>query len=117
MASIKILRLQKELIKLFNSKVIYKLRDERLSGIYFSDVVVTSDLRLAKIYFNNPYSDLNKNEMVNILTKASGQFKKIIAEAKLMRIIPDLHFYYDNTQENVEKINSLLDAIKEDEDE
>lgn len=117
MASIKILRLQKELKKLFNTTVVYKLRDQRLSSVFFSDVVISTDLRIAKVYFHHSTSDCSQKELVKQLTKASGQFKKAIGEIKIMRIIPDLKFFYDDTQENAEKINTLLKRIAKDEDE
>lgn len=117
MPSIKILRLQKELKKMFNTVVLYNLRDERLRSIYFSDVIVSPDLRQAKVYFYDNTSDLSQTEMIECLTKASGQFKKHIADAKIMRIIPELIFYYDKSQDNLLKIESIFDKIKREEDE
>ena len=117
MASIRILRLQKELGKMFNTVVIYNLRDERLRGVYFSDVEVSADLRQAKIYFYDSSSDLSKEELTQCLTRASGQFKKNIAEAKIMRVIPELTFYYDKSQENLLTIDSIFDKISREENE
>lgn len=115
MASIKILRLQKELKKMFNTVVLYNFRDERLRSVYFSDVEVSPDLRQAKIYFYDNSSDLSKDELIQCLTKASGQFKKTIADAKMMRIIPELKFYYDKSQDNLNKLESIFDKIKREE--
>lgn len=117
MPSIRILRLQKELKKMFNTVVIYNLRDERLGSVYFSDVEVSPDMRQAKIYFYDNSSDLSQDELIECLTKASGQFKKNIAEAKIMRIIPDIRFYYDKSQDNLNKIESIFDKINREEDE
>lgn len=117
MASIKILRLQKELKKLFNTVVLYSLRDERLKSVFFSDVEISPDLRQAKIYFYDNDSDLSKEEMIDCLTKASGQFKKHIADAKIMRIIPAIRFYYDKSQDNLMKIESIFDKINREENE
>ncbi len=117
MASIKILRLQKELRKMFNTVVIYNLRDERLRSVYFSDVEVSADLRQAKIYFYDNTSDLSQDELIVCLTKASGQFKKNIADAKIMRIIPELRFYYDKSQDNLNRIESIFNKITREENE
>ena len=117
MASIKILRLQKELKKMFNTVVLYSLRDERLRSVYFSDVEVSADLRQAKIYFYDNTTDLSKDELVACLTRASGQFKKHIGDAKMMRIIPDLRFYYDKSQDNLNSIESIFDKISREENE
>ncbi|MBI9032477.1 30S ribosome-binding factor RbfA [bacterium] len=117
MASIKILRLQKELKKMFNTVVLYNLRDERLRSVYFSDVEVSPDLRQAKVYFYDNSSELSIDELIECLTKASGQFKKHIADAKIMRIIPELIFYYDKSQDNINRIESIFDKISREENE
>lgn len=117
MASIRILRFQKELKKMFNTVALYSLRDERLSGVYFSDVEVSPDLRQAKIYFYDNTSELSKEELIGCLTRASGQFKKHIADAKMMRVIPELRFYYDKSQENLNNLESIFDKINREENE
>lgn len=111
MASIKILRLQKELKKLFNTVVLYSLRDDRLRGVYFSDVEISPDLRQAKVFFYDNSSDLSNDELIGCLTRASGQFKKSIADAKMMRVIPELRFYYDKSQDNLNSIESIFAKI------
>ncbi len=117
MPSIKILRLQKELKKLFNTVVLYNLRDERLKSVFFSDVEVSPDLRQAKIFFYDNASDIEKDQLIECLTRASGQFKKHIADAKIMRIIPDIRFYYDKSQDNLMKIESIFDKLNRENDE
>ncbi|MFA7056838.1 MAG: 30S ribosome-binding factor RbfA [Candidatus Cloacimonadales bacterium] len=116
MASIKILRLQKELKKMFNTAVLYSLRDDRLKGVYFSDVEISPDLRQAKVFFYDSSSDLSHEELEACLTRASGQFKKSIGDAKMMRVIPELRFSYDSSQEQSSRIETLLSAISSDED-
>lgn len=111
MASIKILRLQKELKKMFNTVVLYSLRDDRLKGVYFSDVDISPDLRQAKVYFYDSSSEISHKELEACLTRASGVFKKTIAEAKIMRVIPEFRFFYDKSQENSSKIESILNKI------
>jgi len=49
------------------------------------------------------------------LTKASGFFKKEIAEAHLLRRIPEIRFIYDDTGKKASNLESLLKKISEDE--
>ena len=114
MASIRIQRLQKELIKLLNTSLKFKIRDKRLSMVTFTEISVTTDMMYAKIYFSYLNDDeLNVKQMEELLTKSSGFFKKEIANAHLMRTIPDLKFLYDSTERYSQKLDAIFDKIHE----
>lgn len=117
MASIKILRLQSELLKMFNTTIIYELGDSRLKSVYFSDMIISPDLTLAKVYFYSHDNDYTDKQLIRYLTKASGQFKKCIGNAKIMRIIPELRFYWDDSYNKSQKIESILKTIHSEEEE
>lgn len=119
MASIRIQRLQKELIKLLNTSLKFKIRDKRLSFVTFTEISVTTDMMYAKIYFSYMNDDEFKvKEMQELLTKSSGFFKKEIANSHLMRTIPELKFLYDSSERYSRKLDDIFEKIhKEKEDE
>jgi hypothetical protein len=47
------------------------------------------------------------------LIKTSGYLKKQIAGAHVMRTIPELTFFYDDTEDRAEKVDKLLASIKD----
>ena len=51
--SFRIERLQKELLRILNNALVNKINDPRLQWITITDVELTSDLQLAKIYFSS----------------------------------------------------------------
>lgn len=113
MKSHRIERLQSELKKLFNVALSQKLRDPALDWVVITDVVISRDLRYAKLYFshfNNPDSHENIREH---LIKSSGFLKKQIAGAHIMRTIPELSFYYDDTEDKAAKVENLLAKIRD----
>ena len=50
MPSIRIQRLQKELLKLLNTSLKLRIRDKRLSMVTFTEIAVTTDMMYAKMY-------------------------------------------------------------------
>lgn len=112
MQSIRLQRLQKELFRLFNASVLGKLKDSRLDWVTITAVEVSPDLKYAKIYFSYLENGMTNKEMTALLTKASGVFKKEIAEAKIMRTIPEISFFYDATEEKARKLDEIFQKIE-----
>lgn len=113
MKSYKIPRLQEELRKILNITLTTKINDPSLAWVTITDVVLSRDLKYAKLYFshyNNPASHESIRER---LIKTSGYFKKQIAGAHIMRTIPELSFYYDDTEDRAARVETLLASLKD----
>ena len=113
MKSIRIERLQKELLKIISSVFQGDISDPRLSGLKITKIKMTSDLKKMKIYFAEFDKRLTDNEIVELLTKSTGFLKKQIAGARIMRTIPEIVYEYDKTNERVERIDELFRQIAE----
>ena len=110
-------RLSKELRKIFNIALSQKLNDPALAWVNITDVVISKDLRYAKLYFTHFNNPASHEEIKAQLIKSSGFFKKQIAGAHIMRTIPELSFFYDDTEDRAERVDALLASIKEEYDE
>lgn len=93
--------IQKELSLLLYQKV----SDPRLSKVHITDVEVSSDLAYAKIYV---HIDDDKEQALQVLNKARSFFRKQLAPLLKLRLMPDLKFQIDNSQEQYQRIESLL---------
>jgi ribosome-binding factor A len=89
-----------------------EVADPRLNAVTFSQVVVTPDLKLAKVYFVLPVGG-DQKQVGTALKKARGFFRSRLAKALNLRYTPDLVFYYDNVNEEVDRIDELLQEIAE----
>ncbi len=116
MKSFRIPRLQEELKKLLNIALTQKINDPILDWVQVTDVVISKDLHYAKVYFSHYNNPTGHDKIKECLIKSSGFLKKQIAGAKLMRTIPELSFFYDDTEDKAEKMDSLLASIKDDYD-
>ena len=116
MKNYRIPRLQEELKKIFNITISQKLGDPGLAWVNITDVIISKDLRYAKIYFSHYNNPASYQEIREHLIKTSGFFKKQIAGAHIMRTIPELSFFYDDTEDRAAKVEALLAGIKDDYD-
>jgi len=82
-----------------------------LGFITFSKVLVSTDLKNAKVFFTviNERSPLNIIEIE--LNRKSKIFRKYLADYLEIKFVPKLKFFYDDTLLHEQKINKLLSKI------
>jgi ribosome-binding factor A len=113
--SYRIERLQKEILRILNNALVNKINDPRLQWVTITDVELTPDLQFAKIYFSKMNEEIDSGLCTQLLTKASGFFKKEIAAAHLLRRIPEIRFLYDDTGKKARNLENILKKISDDE--
>lgn len=92
--------------------LLQQVADPRLSGVAISRVVVTPDLKQAKIYFTVPPGTESKAALKG-MQRAKGFFRSHLAKVLNLRYTPELLFYFDNLNEEVERIENLFRQIHE----
>ena len=110
MARIRIQRLEKELTKIISNTILLKLRDKYIQSVTITSVKLTNDMSILKIYFTHLGKESDK-KVLNALTKSSGFIKKQIADAKMMRRIPEIIFQYDEIADNARKLEDIFSKI------
>jgi ribosome-binding factor A len=96
------------------AKYLHSLDDERLHNITITNVVLSRDLRYAKVYFTSLGHEEEKDEILEALTKASRRIQKDVANRlKNMRYVPLLSFHFDLSIQKGNKMLSLLDKVQE----
>jgi len=99
--------IKEEVARLF----INSIRDPRLQHLTITDVRVTDDLSLARIYYVSP----DKKEMIDVTTalgSVNGFVKREISKNISMRKMPNIEFIYDDVFEQgmdfEEKLKNFL---------
>ena len=92
--------------------LLQKVRDPRLSEVTITGVIMSPDLKQAKVYFDIPTGNEEKQALQG-LKKAKGFFRTHLARQLNMRYTPDLVFYHDRLYEETEKLESLFREIAE----
>jgi ribosome-binding factor A len=115
MARIRIRRLEKELIKLISNTLLFKIRDKRLQSVTITAVRLTNDMSLMKVYFTHLGKESDQ-KVLTAINRSSGFIKKQIAEAKMMRRIPEIIFQYDDIADKAHKLEDIFAKIHEEEE-
>lgn len=89
-----------------------EIKDPRLADVVITDVVLSADLHIAKIYFSL-VKDSELAVVQTALKNASGHFRHIIATRIDLRYTPALTFFYDETIMHAERLSRLLQQADE----
>ncbi len=98
--------IQRELSILLQQKV----RDSRISLVTVSKVQMTPDLKQAKVYFLLPKGE-SSSKALKGMERAKGFFRTSIARALNLRFTPELVFYYDQQNEEIERLEAIFSEI------
>ena len=91
---------------------LHKLQDPAFGFLTITNVKVSPDLRIAKIYIS--VFEKEKREIVLEKIKAKYRFYKIGTCSRIrIKFVPELKFFIDDTLDYVEKIEGLIKKIHE----
>lgn len=85
-----------------------EIRDPRLGMVTITKVIITTDLKEAKIYFTSLGDTAND---LGILEGAKGYIRTTLAQRIRIKFIPDLKFIIDESLKYGEKIDRLIEEI------
>ena len=106
----KIASLVKEKLSLI---FLHKISDPKLGLITITNVKVTPDLKIAKVYLS--VFDKSKREYVlEHLGSIKGYLRSELTHSIKTRNTPELNFFIDDTSDYVEKMENIFKKIHED---
>ncbi len=90
--------------------ILERVKDPRLGFLTITDVTMTDDLKIARIYIS-AYKKEETEKTLSILSSASGFIRKEISRNVRLKYIPSLEFYEDGSLAYGDKIDDLLNNI------
>ena len=101
-----------ELRKALSQIIDYEVKNSNVTGmISVTKVKVTPDLKYAKVYVSILNSKSNEKTLEGLKASA-GFIRTSLAKKVNLRITPEIVFEYDDSIEHGERIESLLQEIK-----
>lgn len=79
--------------------------------ITVTDVRVSPDLKIAKVYFSVFGSSEKQSKTMAMLEEQKHHIRGEVAHRVRLRFAPALQFYHDTTMDEVDKINQLIKKI------
>jgi ribosome-binding factor A len=90
--------------------LLHKLQSEDLGFITVTDVKVSADLKIAKIYLSVLQKE-RRDFVLNKINQRLGYIRSELAHRIRIKFVPELKFFIDDTLDYVEKIEGLINEI------
>lgn len=105
-----------ELLKSEISDIIGKrLKDPLVGFVTITDVVLSDDLRIAKVYFSVLGDADKKRDSLKGLERARAFIQNELGSRVRLRYLPVLHFYLDESWNYGSRIDQIIDRLQHDE--
>jgi ribosome-binding factor A len=103
-----------EVIKIEASEIIQRgLKDPRIGFVSITDVVVSGDLRHAKIFVSVLGDAEAKRKTMDGLERARGYIRSALGARLQIRSVPEVLFRLDESIERGERVVSLMREVAE----
>lgn len=88
-----------------------KIKDPRVQFVTVTDVTMTADLRIARIYVTALDQDHFEQQTAPGLKSAVGYVRKEVGRRLNLRYTPEIVFYRDTSAEYAHRIGEILDSL------
>ena len=89
------------------------LKDRRIGFVTITDVEMSKDLRHAKVFFSSMGTEKERADSGIALNHAAGWIRHELGQRIRMKFLPEIAFYEDTSIAYGEKIDQLLDKIRQ----
>jgi ribosome-binding factor A len=105
-------RIGDQILREISRLLLFKVKDPRLGGIItLTEVTMSKDLRYAYVYYSLLGTEEQKRDAQAGFESAKGFIRKAVGENLHLRYVPDIQFRYDESLEQGQKIEKLLEEI------
>lgn len=111
------MRIAEEIKREVSAIVAKEVKDPRLGMISITDVEVSRDLSIAKVFFSMLGSEEERTKTLEGLNRAKGFVRSELAKRLQLRHTPEVNFLFDNSLEQGAKMDALLKSLRNDSDE
>ena len=111
-SGIRLKRIQDQILQVITIILETKVNDPRVAGAYVTDVSVDRELDYADIYISSLAGSENAEEILEGLRNAAGFLRYTLSQEVKLRVMPKLRFFWDDTPERADRIESLFTEIQ-----
>lgn len=111
-SDIRLKRIQDQIKQVVTEILESKVSDPRLINVYVTDVSVDRELDYANIYVSSLAGSSESEGILSGLQNASGFIRHTLSQEVKLRTMPKLRFYWDETPEKADRIETLLEELR-----
>lgn len=110
MVTYRIDRINKEFLRAISDLLRSRIKNEEVREAMLTTVSVSRDLGYAKVFYTL-MDESRKDNVQKSLESAAGLIRSILGKEMHLRTVPELHFFYDDSETKARKMDELLDSI------
>ncbi len=103
-------RVGEEIHRLLSEALQREFSDPRLTLVSITEVEVSKDLSVARVFFRTMSGAERADEVGRALRTAGGRLRHLVGSRMKTRAVPELRFEYDDSMDRGERISALLAA-------
>jgi ribosome-binding factor A len=84
--------------------------------ITVTDVTLSPDLRIAKVYFSVFAKPEVQEKTMAMLEDEKGRIRGVVGSRMRIRFVPELQFFLDGTMDRVDRLNRIFKQIHKDDE-
>ncbi|MCI5938323.1 MAG: 30S ribosome-binding factor RbfA [Bacilli bacterium] len=105
-------RMEKILEREISNIIFQDIKDERIKFVTITNVNITNDLSIATVFYTVFGNENQINASIEALNEAKGFIRTILSKKLEVKKTPDLRFKYDESYEQGNKIEAILNSLK-----
>jgi len=102
-------RVEEAIQRILSQALSGKARDPRLGGVIITEVSVSRDLSVAKVYYTLLSGEPANLELGTALGAAAGFLRTLLAQELRVRQVPELRFFPDEALARSRSLEDLID--------
>jgi|TARA_B110000116_G_C16293045_1_gene340293 ribosome-binding factor A len=104
------LRVAAELQRVLNDILHSDIKDPRLKQVSVSEVEISGDVSVAKVFFSTLVPDSDPEPIIAALGKANGYLRSRAAKLLRLRHVPELRFFQDEAAKQGFELTRIIEA-------
>ena len=104
------LRVGAQMTRILSELLRTEVKDPRLADVAVSEVELSGDLGVARVYFAMLDPDADPQPAVAAFEKAAGFIRSRLGSALQLRRVPELRFLHDSNTKEAMELTALIDA-------
>ena len=88
-----------------------QVKDPGIGFVTFTDVRVTSDLQLARIYYSSLADERGRRDTARALARAAPFLRRQLGRRLRLKRVPNLEFIYDDSVERQDRVAQILQEL------
>lgn len=110
MATYRIDRINKELLRLISEMLMTRIKNDDAAKAVLTKAFVSRDLSYARVYYTVIKED-ERTAVQTALDAAAVPLRAMLGKELKLRTIPELHFIYDDSEDKARAMDDLLDRV------